>query len=191
MRRERERVLRVEVQRVVIVTFVAVVIACLPCRITQRGRDNQRSGPVLRRARRVEIHVEQARVAQARLGVVGAEQVIVNTELRRDTVSLLVTPSLACDGHRVTKATDVTQLIGRGTSHRGAGAGSTTREHGVILIGVVALCVLTIDAHVRAHLLCATEDVVVIVAVVVGIGQREGDTERDTVTHEVVESQLR
>ena len=95
------------------------------------------------------------------------------------------------NGYGVAQVADVTQLPGRGSCNgRAFIVAGTFGQHDVELVRVLTLCVLTIDRHVGGHLLGTSQDIVVVVAQVGRIGQRERGTERDAVADEVVECQL-
>ena len=173
-------------QRVVVIYLRAVIVAILPA----LGR--QRAGPILGLTLREDVHVDQTDVVQLRGRVVLAHQVVVEAELRRDTVGLLVAPGLFGYGDRVTQTADGRQLSRRCSCQRRTDiVRGTLRQHDIEFIGVVAVGILTIDGHVGRQLLRTAQNVVIVVAQVGRIGQREGGAERDAVRHEVVECQFR
>ena len=90
--------------RVIVVNLITVVLTI------SMTLGLQRAWPELWLALREDIQVDQTRVLQTGMLVVLAQQVIVELELRRDTIGLLLTPSQVSNGNRVTQVTNLAQL---------------------------------------------------------------------------------
>ena len=121
------------------------------------------------------------------LALVNTKELILNVEVGVESVNLLTLRCQVGNSYRVTKSTDITQLVGGVV----AIVGSESVHHGVhdiVLISIRAISILTINRHVGGELLGDTEEVAVVL-LVVGISQREVGSETDALTHVEVEGE--
>ena len=115
-------------------------------------------------------------VIEAPALIVETEELVVHLELRCDVVGALVVLGQVGRGHRVDEFLLVVVEHRRGAL-----------QHLIIGACVASIGILLIDAHVR-HLAVGDREEVVVVALVLGVGQREVGGNLDAIAHIVVES---
>ena len=154
------------------------------------GVAGQRGRIVDRTARRIDIKVYAAVQRQSALVGLGAQQFVLDAEVRGQTVGFFAVRSLIGNGHGVAKTPDGCQLIAGEVTILGIDTAGTG-VHDVVFISIRAVGILAEDAHVGRHLLGQAEDVVTVVTVVARVGQGKVRGEADAVAHVVVEHQAR
>ena len=108
------------------------------------------------------------------------QQIIVDGEVRQDTIVVVSRPCQVSNSHRIAKCLNIAKL--------GTGWISHTRDriHDEIFIRILAKGILPVDAHVRRYALRNTQQITVVLIVVI-ISEGKVGREPDAVAYKIIE----